>query len=65
MVTLNRDNYDTIDMVIRVSDAYDVQLWSLVLGASEADVVAAAGRVGTDAKAVQAELERLHQSKFR
>lgn len=62
MVAANRDNYDTLDMVIRVSDTYDVQLWSLVLGASENDVLEAAGRVGTDAKAVQAELQRLRRS---
>lgn len=65
MVVANRDNYNTVDMVIQVSDAYDVQLWSLVLGASEGDVLAATDRVGTDAKAVQLELERLRQSKTR
>jgi hypothetical protein len=64
-VVANRDNYNTVDMVIQVSDAYDVQLWSLVLGASEEDVLAATDRVGTDAKAVQLELERLRQSKVR
>jgi hypothetical protein len=43
-------------MVIHVTDAYDVQLWSLVLGATEDDVLAAARKVGTDARAVQEEL---------
>jgi Protein of unknown function (DUF3606) len=47
-------------MVIRVTDAYDVQLWSLVLGASEDDVLAAARKVGTDARAVQEELRHRH-----
>lgn len=52
----DRDQYHTDDMVIRVTDAYDVQLWSLVFGASEGDVLAAARKVGTDARAVQEEL---------
>jgi hypothetical protein len=43
-------------MVIHVTDAYDVQLWSLVLGATEDDVLRAARKVGTDARAVQEEL---------
>jgi hypothetical protein len=53
-----RDNYHTEDLVIRMADPYDVQLWSLVFGASEDDVLAAARKVGTDAKAVQEELKR-------
>ena len=62
MVT-ERDNYHTDDMVIRLTDAYDVQLWSLVLGASEDDVLAAARKVGTDARAVQEELRHGHAEK--
>ena len=55
-MTIDRDQYHTDDMVIHVTDAYDVQLWSLVLGATEDDVLRAARKVGTDARAVQEEL---------
>lgn len=54
----DNDDYLTRDMRIHVRDAYDLQLWSLVLGASESEVLAATVRVGTDARAVQAELKR-------
>jgi len=63
LVISERDNYHTDDMVIRVTDAYDVQLWSLVLGASEDEVREAAHKVGTDARAVQEELKHSHAVK--